>query len=686
MARDVKVVLSGNIEKFLLFHALNERYGDGNEVIILANRLFPVPDAEEISFSYTDNAWEKGIEGIKAFQNTPSPELNKRLKKLEGDLGHKVRLQNMRFVMTDTGFHITDKRRGGLTPLELAETLYNHSRFADVQHLMRPDIPWPGPQLKPLILAKNGIEHLMKDLIAVCDEVGTVPGIKDHATVLESIPLYKIRNKLDKNPNIDELNFNTFISREISKTTNMALHREHVTGAQTTDDFLGFTDVDTPKSHMSEGDYMDRLLSEDPLSQALTETLKSSTHVSTNPAKKRSSASLVFETAPQGMGPETKDHLDHFQVSTKPQALKKYSSLSELANHAFSGQREGFIFSSDAHLSGEEKTQNFLLTQFMFTSLMVDKQMETAPVLNAPIALYSERTNDAPHCAQQLYNSGQKLGFIGQRSRFMAMMNTSPYEISEHLKYYRPLRQPLPAHDNIPRNTQTGDAWKYTPSNIKTLCVLGSASTENVASLNKLDKTLRLAANKSEEAGLHFRVTFGGGEKGVMGQTGKTIKAMQAEGRFIPIQGVQAVPVMAIEGRCPTLNDEELLVYDDIYQRMDRLYEDSDVFLFEGGGAGTLQEFFGMYMLARENNELEKKSFIFRNDELYSNGTVARAYDTLRDVLKAYPELWKEMQEHVVFTESEIETNDAVLDALGAGTPGFPTRITPSPARKLVLH
>ena len=93
-----------------------------------------------------------------------------------------------------------------------------------------------------------------------------------------------------------------------------------------------------------------------------------------------------------------------------------------------------------------------------------------------------------------------------------------------------------------------------------------------------------------------------------------------------------------------------------------------------------------MYMLARKNNELEKKSFIFRNDELYSNGTVARAYDTLRDVLKAYPELWKEMQEHVVFTESEIETNDAVLDALGAGTPGFPTRITPSPARKLVLH
>jgi uncharacterized protein (TIGR00730 family) len=123
---------------------------------------------------------------------------------------------------------------------------------------------------------------------------------------------------------------------------------------------------------------------------------------------------------------------------------------------------------------------------------------------------------------------------------------------------------------------QTHDGHRDT----KAICVFcGSSHGGDPAFAEAARKLGRLIAEKG------YRMVFGGGGIGLMGETARAARDAGA-----PVVGI--LPSFLRHLEPPMRSAEELVVVPDLYQRKERMIALADAFVILPGGLGTLDEFF----------------------------------------------------------------------------------------------
>jgi hypothetical protein len=121
----------------------------------------------------------------------------------------------------------------------------------------------------------------------------------------------------------------------------------------------------------------------------------------------------------------------------------------------------------------------------------------------------------------------------------------------------------------------------------KTICVFCGSSFGN-------DPAFAHAARRLGNliAGQGYRLVFGGGGIGLMGETARAARDAGA-----PVIGI--LPAFLRHLEPPIKSAEELIVVPDLFQRKDRMIALADAFVVLPGGMGTMDEFFEVVTAAQ---------------------------------------------------------------------------------------
>jgi predicted Rossmann-fold nucleotide-binding protein len=306
---------------------------------------------------------------------------------------------------------------------------------------------------------------------------------------------------------------------------------------------------------------------------------------------------------------------------------------------------------------------------FVFYSLIVGKQIFDPAVSSKPFALLNRKNDQTWEPALEIFAHLHKKSLIGDKPNHLFRMFDTIKKTSDYLK--RAMTRYIP--DNIPM-THFQEMGAKSPEDLFRVTVFCSASSTNAL---LRDQARQLGF---QLAAYGFALKNGGGSGGIQqdfddmfDENGFMRGDIRREGLMVEtslgvhefrkfwetnfdepaprnwVESIQCEQTFQSEGLCE-FNDRSV-VHPNIYHRMDDL-ADTEAFIVDAGGSGTVQEIAGILML-REAGLLpiENVPLIIINTETGQGRHKSSIYGPLIDTIPQAD--FKRLNIHVVRSNSE---------------------------------